>query len=93
MKRQREKSFLERTAELFDLPGEIVAGQSRISITGSGRVHVDCHRGILEYGESRISLRCGKGVAVIEGENLRLRAMSERELLICGRLTGISFRE
>lgn len=92
MKWRRQKSFSERTAELFDLPGEVVAGQSRITITGTGSVYIDRHRGVLEYGEERICVRCGRCVAVIDGKNLRLDAMSSRELLVTGVIGGITFR-
>ncbi|MBQ4321914.1 MAG: sporulation protein [Oscillospiraceae bacterium] len=93
MKRKREKTFLERTAEMFDLPGEVTAGQSFIAVTGNGRVYIDGHRGILEYGEERISVRCGKMIASVEGLKLKLCAMSERELLVTGKLHSITFRE
>ena len=92
MKRQRQKTFSERMAELFDLPGEVVAGQSHITLIGTGRVCIDRHRGILEYGEERICVRCGRHVVVIDGENLKLDAMSSRELLVTGVIGAVSFK-
>jgi len=93
MKGQRDKGFRERMAELFDLPGEVVAGLSSITLTGDSRVYIDRHNGILEYGDRRILLRCGKRITVVEGSGLEILAMSARELIITGKISGVSFGE
>ena len=94
MSRTNKKSnenLLEKAADIFDLPGDIVAGMSRITITGCRRVFIENHRGILEYGSEEIDVNGGRVVIKLRGNDLELRSMSESELLITGQLNGIDF--
>ena len=87
----KKENLLERAADLFDLPGEVLAGMPLITITGGVRIHIENHRGILEYGETEIDVNCGKVVVRLSGEKMELRAMSENELLITGELARVEF--
>ena len=49
-KKPRKESILEKTAEVFDLPGDVVAGLPRIELTGSRELRMENHKGILSYG-------------------------------------------
>lgn len=91
MSDRKREGFLNRTADIFDLPAEAVAGDSRITVTGNRRIVVENHRGLMEYGENEIGVNCGKSILKIKGEELEIRAMNSEELLITGILFGIDF--
>ena len=50
----KKEGLLERTAEVFDLPGDVVAGLPRIELTGSRELRMENHKGILSYGGEEI---------------------------------------
>ena len=83
--------FLEKAADFFDLPQEVVAGMPRITVTGCRRVMVENHRGILEYGEREIQINGGRMVLTVRGSGLELRSLNTSELLVTGRITGMDF--
>ena len=83
--------FLEKAADLFDLPQEVVAGMPRITVTGCRRVMVENHRGILEYGDREIQINGGRMVLTVRGSGLELRSLNTSELLVTGRITGMDF--
>ena len=87
-KRKRE-GILEKTAEVFDLPGDLVAGLPRVELTGSRELRMENHKGILAYGTDEIHVSGGKLIIKIRGSNLELRAMNASELLITGEIAGI----
>ena len=87
-RRRKKEGFLERTAQVFDIPGE-AAGLPRVELTGRHEVRMTNHRGILAYGGEEIHVSGGPFVIRVEGEGLELRAMTGLELLITGRITGI----
>ncbi len=93
MKKQREKTFLERTAETFDLPGEVAAGQSRVTVTGERSALVEGHRGILEYGDDCIAVRLKKRILTIRGSGIELAAMSQQDLLVTGCICELAFED
>jgi len=82
---------LDKTAELFDLPEEVVRGAPRVTVTGCRRVFVENHRGLLEYGEKEIDVNGGRVILRVRGEGLRLCAMTGGELLITGEIAGLEF--
>ena len=91
MEKQRKQSVLDRTAEQFDIPGNALGDQARITITGSTHVLVDNHKGLLDYGREEIAV-AGKSLAIkIIGTNLELRAMNTESLLVTGEIFQVAF--
>jgi len=90
-KKEGRLNILERASEMFDLPGEVVAGVTRVTITGGGRVYVENHRGIIDYSDTDIVLSGGRTVIRISGRGLQLRSMSTSELLITGSVLNVAY--
>ena len=90
MERQgRRESLLEKTAEAFDLPGDVVAGLPRVELLGDRQLRMENHRGILAYGEEEIHVSGGKLIVKVRGRGLGLRATNASELLITGEIAGV----
>ena len=45
----KKEGLLEKTAEVFDLPGDVLAGLPRLELIGSREMRMENHRGILSY--------------------------------------------
>ena len=88
-KKGRKEGLLERTAEVFDLPGDVVAGLPRVELLGDRQLRMENHRGILAYGKEEIHVSGGVFIVKIAGEGLELRAMTGLELLITGKIRQI----
>lgn len=85
----RREGLLERTAEVFDLPGEVVAGLPRIEVTGNRELRMENHKGILAYGTEEIHISGGKLIIKVRGAKLELLSMNAGELRIGGMITGV----
>ena len=88
-KKGRKEGLLERTAEVFDLPGDVVAGLPRVELLGDRQLRMENHKGILAYGSEEIHISGGKLIVKVRGANLTLRAMNASELLITGDIIGV----
>ena len=86
----RRPGLLERTAEVFDLPADALAGLPRLELVGDRELWVARHKGILSYGPQEILISGGAFLIRVEGEELELRAMTGVELLITGRIGRIT---
>ena len=49
------------------------------------------HRGILAYGPEEIHVSGGSLVMLVRGSGLELRAMTQEELLITGKIQSVEF--
>lgn len=88
-KRGRREGLLEKTAQVLDIPADVLAGLPRVELIGDREVRMENHRGILSYGEEEIHVSAGGFVIKIVGEELKLRAMTGLELLVTGRIRGV----
>ena len=68
----------------LDLPGEQLPGEVLVEILGKNRVLIEHHRGVREYGPERIGVTVKYGVVQISGSCLRLRCMTDEQLVITG---------
>lgn len=90
MREGRWGHFLERTAETFDLPADVVAGAPRMELVGSREFWMEGHRGILSYGEEEIHISGGRLVVCVRGSGLELRSMNANTLCISGDISGLT---
>ena len=76
---------------LFSSPlaEDLVGGQSRIELTGGRRLLIEDHRGILEYTETLLRVALRRGQVRITGDDLRLTALTLRELAVSGTIRAI----
>ena len=88
-KKGRKEGLLEKTAEVFDLPGDVVAGLPRVELLGDHQLRMENHKGILAYGTEEIHISGGKLIVKVRGAHLELRAMNTVELLITGDIVGV----
>lgn len=88
-KKSRQPGFLERTAELLDLPADGLAGVARVELIGDRELRIENHKGILAYGNEEIHVSAGAFVIKISGHDLELRAMTGLELCVTGRIGQI----
>ena len=89
-RKPRRHGFLERTAEVFDLPADAVAGLTRLELVGDGELRIENHKGILAYGTEEIHVSGGVYLIKVACRGLELRAMTGFELLITGKISQIT---
>ena len=85
----KREGLLEKTAEVLDLPGDVVAGLPRLELVGRRQLRMENHKGILAYGSQEIHISGGRLVVKVRGDGLELKAMNAGELLITGDIAGI----
>ena len=89
MAEKRRTGILEKTAQVFDLPADVVAGLPRLELVGDRELRMENHRGILAYGTQEIHISGGVFGVKVCGQELELRTMNALELLITGYITDI----
>ena len=87
---KRAQNFTGALSERLMLPGELL-GELKISVVGARRALIENHQGLLLCSPELISVRGGRGSLSLRGSELRIEAMNERELLICGRIALVEW--
>lgn len=81
-----KEGLLLRASKVFDIPADVIGGQPRLQLIGTGELSMEGHKGILSYGPDEIHISGGKMVVRVSGAGLELRAMNPTELLITGEI-------
>jgi sporulation protein YqfC len=87
---EKQGRFLERLTMAADLPDEAIPGLPLVEISGCGRVLVENHFGVTEYGRDRIRVRVKFGDVCVCGSCLELSRMTKGQLIIRGKIESIS---
>ena len=80
---------MDRVAELFDLPADIVAGLPHLEMVGNRQLFLERHTGILGYSEEQIDVNTVSGVVRVRGQRLTLVAMTAEEVRIGGVISAV----
>lgn len=73
-------------------PREVVSNVPRITLTGHECLHVEQHRGLIDYMPEHIVLRTACGLMDVAGAGMRFTRYTAGEALIAGRIDSVSFR-
>ena len=88
-KRGRRTALLEKTAQMFELPADVVAGVPRMEIVGDSEFRMENHRGILSCAEDEVHISGGIYLVKISGQELEVRAMTGLEVLVTGKIFSV----
>lgn len=69
------------------------ATELRVTISGSDRALIENHRGIIEFSDSRVRLKCPGGETAVNGNGLSLEQISGTSLMVVGRICGVALPE
>ena len=80
-------------SEWFELPEEIMLDLPRIEILGNDRIHIENHRGIIEYTQTCVRVNTNAGVIRITGGALNVRNIGSEEIIVLGSIEAIEYQK
>jgi sporulation protein YqfC len=78
-----------RIADALELQHDVALNLPVLHITGNERLLMENHKGLLEYGRTKIRIASTAGTVEIDGENLAIEAVGHDEVLITGCLKSV----
>ncbi|HET7558633.1 MAG TPA: sporulation protein YqfC [Limnochordia bacterium] len=88
---QSWRRFALRLAGRLDLPQDIVLDLPKTTLIGDLQLHVQNHRGVVEYTPRRIRINTAKGELAVLGARLSISSIYGRELVIEGRIAAVEY--
>lgn len=74
-------------------PREVTTNVPKLTLTGHELLHVEQHRGLIDYASDQIVLRTACGLIRIAGAGMRFTLYTAGEALIVGRIDSVTFRQ
>jgi len=88
MSRMKRK-FRKMTAQLLDMPQDVVYDLPRLTIIGDRQLYIENHRGIVHFSNEKLRLALSKGEIEITGSGLVIRTIWTEEIFVEGVITNI----
>lgn len=89
MNRIEDRDILANTAQLLDLPMDIVAGLPHMELVGNRQIFLSRHQGVLAYSDTAIDINCGSLLIRVCGRGLQLLSMTAEEMRIGGIIEAV----
>lgn len=84
-----KKSFSEKLSGKLSIPEETLGKTALIQLHGRGRVWIEQHKGLLEYGQEQVCVCLHRGKVKVRGKRLSIGRMTGRVLEIKGEISGV----
>ena len=69
-----------------------LAGMPIVELAGDQRVLIENHRGVIEYGAEKISVKVKYGLVCISGLEMELAKMTKEQLVIVGKIGSVTIQ-
>ena len=92
-KNRKDMAAFREAAELFALPGDVVAGLPHVELIGNCQFYMERHRGILSYSREEIDINGDKMIVRVRGAGLELVSMTGGALRIKGTISQVEWSE
>lgn len=87
---RRGRDWMQNLSDGLNLGEAPVPGVTLIEVTGDGRVLIEHHSGVTQYGRERICVKVSYGCVEVCGCNLILAHMTPGQLVIRGRIESVT---
>ncbi|OEF96225.1 sporulation protein YqfC [Desulfuribacillus alkaliarsenatis] len=87
-----QNRFKNKVAKALDLPKDLMFDLPRTTLIGDMQLYVENHLGLLEFSHNKIRLHTKTGELYIYGEELVIRGVMYREILIEGNIDQIKWK-
>ncbi|WP_270172288.1 sporulation protein YqfC [Paenibacillus sp. SYP-B4298] len=74
------------TANLLDVPQDVVFDLPRVTMIGDRQLYIENHRGVLHFTSDLLRLALSKGELEVAGSGLVIRAIWTEEVFIEGQI-------
>ena len=91
MKRRKKKQ--NRIEEWLEIPKEISTQKPKLTTMGFEELFIENYKAILEYQDFYIRLSTHIGIININGFSLKLKEMTNDDLLVTGKIESIDFEK
>lgn len=83
----------EMAADAVRLPKDVVMDLPKVSICGDKEIFIENHKGLVEYGTERLSVKMNDGVMNIIGSSLRIIVLETDRMVVNGEFERVEYEK
>ncbi|NLW90510.1 MAG: sporulation protein YqfC [Syntrophomonadaceae bacterium] len=87
----KKREAIKVMADLLEIPRDLVLDLPKLTIIGRNEIHLENHRGIIEYSLNRVRINLSRGYLELEGDAFEIKALLSDEVYIIGDIRSIKY--
>jgi len=92
VKRKKESATVkEKVAKMLEIPEEVVSDRPKITTVGRKEVFIENYRGIIEFTNEIVRINSNYGIITISGKNMKIREITNEDIIITGDIDNIDY--
>lgn len=92
MKRNNErKTIKQKLSKTLEIPKDLLSDIPRFTLNDNNELRIENYKGIISYDFGEIKLGAKKYTIKVLGENLKINAITDEDILITGKIHMLSF--
>lgn len=88
---EKKNRFKYNFANMLELPKDVMLDLPSINLVGTLQLHLENHRGIVEFTTERVRINTKEGMLEISGKDFFLRVITQQEIVIDGKIDALSY--
>jgi sporulation protein YqfC len=92
-KKKNSMSVKDKLAKMLEIPDEVFSDRPKITTVGRREVFVENYKGIIEFTNEIIRINSGHGIIRITGKNMKIREITNEDIIIYGDIDNIDYLE
>lgn len=91
--KEKINSTKERVSEFLELPKEVIAKITKITIIEDNNVLIEGYQKIVDYYDDYIKIKANNMDIIIDGKELDIQEITDYELVIQGTIYSINYKK
>ena len=87
----KKREAIKVMADLLEIPRDLVLDLPKLTVIGRNEIHLENHRGIIEYSLNRVRINLSRGYLELEGDAFEIKALLSDEVYIIGDIRSIKY--
>lgn len=88
---EKKREAIKVMADLLEIPRDLVLDLPKLTVIGRNEIHLENHRGIIEYSLNRVRVNLSRGYLELEGSDFEIKALLPDEMLIVGEIRVVRY--
>ncbi|AGC67569.1 sporulation protein YqfC [Thermoclostridium stercorarium subsp. stercorarium DSM 8532] len=90
-KKKEADTVKEKVARMLEIPEEVVSDRPKVTTVGRKEVFIENYRGIIEFTSKIVKINSNYGIITITGKNMRIREITNEDIIITGDIDNIDY--
>lgn len=90
-KRNSNEKMINRIAEFLEIPEELMGDNTKITLVDNRYLYLEGNNQIEDYYNHYIKIKTKKHVISLDGKNMQIKEISDKELCVEGEILSITY--